>query len=265
MLDLSTYIIITFVLLYVILPLVLTRLIGVGAICKGADPQEVSFTFDDGPDPVYTPLLLDLMSKHRVKATFFVLGEKAEQHPELILRMQQDGHLIGIHNYTHKMNILTPPWVVRRELERSANAIEAITGERPHYYRPPWGILSLADLLLAKHYKFALWSVMGFDWRRNSAENNLKDTLLRQITSASAGSVVLLHDCGNTWGADPDAPKYMLLALESVLNELKNSKLHYVRLDEMTLTLSEVHVVHDDHEVSAFPDSRNEHKSPLLN
>ncbi|MFC5452466.1 polysaccharide deacetylase family protein [Paenibacillus aestuarii] len=242
-------IIIVFIALYVILPFVITRILGIGVIRKGENSQEVAFTFDDGPNPVYTPLLLDLLRKYGVKATFFVLGEKAAAYPELIRRMQREGHLIGVHNYTHRMNILMPPWVVRQDVKRSADVIKSITGKRPHYYRPPWGIFSLPDLLLIKRYTFTIWSVMSFDWRRDTAEKKLKDKLMRQLAYTlnlkKEGAIVLLHDCGNTWGADSEAPKYMLLALEKVLSELKSNAIHYVRLDQMTLASSEMHDVNE--------------------
>ncbi|WJH35220.1 polysaccharide deacetylase family protein [Paenibacillus sp. CC-CFT747] len=88
-----------------------------GVIRQGGKGQ-IALTFDDGPDPVYTPRLLDLLKERGIRATFFVLGSKAEKHPDLIRRMHEEGHQIGIHNYTHLSNWLMTPW-------GSANAISA--------------------------------------------------------------------------------------------------------------------------------------------
>ncbi|UUZ83385.1 polysaccharide deacetylase family protein [Paenibacillus sp. P26] len=120
---------------YTVIPTLLMRIFGIGAYPKSIE-SGIALTFDDGPDPKYTPILLDLLQKHNVKATFFVLGSKAERSPELILRMHREGHLIGLHNYVHRTNGLMMPWKVRRQLEQAAEAVKKITGESPQYYRP---------------------------------------------------------------------------------------------------------------------------------
>lgn len=217
-------------LLYTVIPWVITRIMGAGIFRKGTSLGEVAFTFDDGPNPAYTPRLLDVLQRHGVRATFFVLGEKAEKYPELIRRIHLEGHQIGVHNYSHKSNWIMPPWKVREQAERSAAAIESITGEHPAYYRPPWGMFNLCDLLLQRKYTFVLWSLMARDWRSHVGRSRLKSALLKRV---SDGSVVLLHDCGETLGADRDAPEHMLRALEEVLIRLKNRNYRYVRIDEM--------------------------------
>src|SRR6476646_3328751 len=90
--------ILIFLAIYMFIPWVLTRIFGIGVFRKGRVRREVALTFDDGPDPEYTPQLLDLLKKHNVKATFFVLGQKAELNPDIILRIHEEGHQIGIHN-----------------------------------------------------------------------------------------------------------------------------------------------------------------------
>lgn len=223
--------ILVFLVIYMFIPWVLTRIFGIGVFRKGSVQREIAFTFDDGPDPKYTPLLLDLLKKHNVKATFFVVGQKAEHHPELIKRIHEDGHQIGIHNYIHASNWLMTPWTIKKEhLLRSADVIEAITGDRPTYYRPPWGILNIWDFFLKKQYHIVFWSLMAHDWRSHVSKRKLENKLLRKITD---GSVILLHDSGETFGADHDAPFYMLEALDHVLVDLKTRSFHCVRIDEM--------------------------------
>jgi peptidoglycan/xylan/chitin deacetylase (PgdA/CDA1 family) len=223
--------ILVFLAIYMFIPWVITRIFGLGVFRKGLVRREVAFTFDDGPDPKYTPPLLDMLKKHNVKATFFVLGQKAELNPDIIQRIHEEGHQIGIHNYIHASNWLMTPWTVKKEhIYRSADIIETITGSRPTYYRPPWGIINVWDFFLKKEYQIVFWSLMAYDWRSHISKKKLKSKLLRKITD---GSVILLHDSGETFGADHDAPFHMLEALDQVLADLKLRGFQGVRIDEM--------------------------------
>ncbi|ULT54471.1 polysaccharide deacetylase family protein [Neobacillus drentensis] len=215
---------------YWVIPFILTAGAGIGVLKRKATSDKIAFTFDDGPNPVYTPQLLDLLKKHNIKATFFVVGSKAEKYPELIARMHAEGHLIGIHNYVHKSNWVMAPWTTLRHLNKTASIIERITGERPIYYRPPWGLLTLLDFLLLKQYQIIHWSVMAEDWRSRGGSEKVEKRLLQTIKN---GDVVLLHDCGETAGADVDAPKNTIHALINVFKELSNQSLACVRLDEL--------------------------------
>jgi len=219
--------------MYTFVPWILSRVFGVGSYSRGKTPGKVALTFDDGPDPQYTPMLLELLKQYRVKATFFVLGSKAEQYPELVRRIHEEGHEIGIHNYTHVSNwILLPRQVRNGQIERSLDVVERITGFRPTLYRPPWGIINLFDFRLPKSLDIVLWSVMAGDWRssRPGDEGKLADKLIRKI---SHGSIVLLHDCGDTFGAKPEAPGYMLKALKTVLEHLRQREWDLVTVGEM--------------------------------
>ena len=216
---------------YTFIPWLLARFFGVGVFRKGLKPGQIALTFDDGPHPVYTPQLLDLLSKYNVKATFFVVGSQAEAYPELVRRMHREGHQIGIHNYEHVSNWFMLPWTVRRRhVDRTANIVESITGTRPVYYRPPWGMVNLFDFWLNRQYKVTLWSLTARDWKSSVGKTKLK-TILR--TKMTEGSVVLLHDSGETFGADPDAPAHMIAVLDQVLAEYQNSGVRFVRIDEM--------------------------------
>ena len=99
---------------YAFIPGMISRIFGYRVFRKGTGRNEFALTFDDGPDPRFTPLLLDLLKKYDAKATFFVVGSNAERYPELIRRIHEEGHLIGIHNYVHKTNWLMRPATVRR-------------------------------------------------------------------------------------------------------------------------------------------------------
>lgn len=215
---------------YGVVPGIITLGFGFGVFKKSTTAREIAFTFDDGPHPKYTPELLHLLKQYGIKATFFVVGSKAEQFPDLILRIHGEGHLIGLHNYVHRTNWLMAPWTIRRELNRSASFIERIIGVRPVYYRPPWGLLNLFDFFLRKQFQFVLWSLMVGDWRIKGGSEKIKRRLLRRI---KGGSVILLHDSGETFGADQDAPLQTIQALKEVLQEVQRRGYRCVRVDEM--------------------------------
>ncbi|MCM2533101.1 polysaccharide deacetylase family protein [Neobacillus pocheonensis] len=216
--------------IYTLIPYLLSFCMNKLAFRRTNDSSNIAFTFDDGPDPKYTPLLLDLLVKYKIKATFFVLGSKAEKHPELILRIHKDGHLIGIHNFVHRSNWAMFPWTIRRDLDYSASVVEGITGVRPIYYRPPWGLLNLFDFFILKPYKIILWSVMAEDWKSKGGSEKIKKRLLNKIKN---GDVILLHDSGDTIGADEDAPMNTINALKVVIKEMQNKGYTCVRMDEM--------------------------------
>ncbi|MBC8080545.1 MAG: polysaccharide deacetylase family protein [Gorillibacterium sp.] len=220
-----------FLAIYMLLPWIITRMLGYGVINR-VGKGEVALTFDDGPDPEYTPLLLDLLYQHNISATFFVLGEKAEKYPDLIKRIHREGHQLGIHNYSHSSNwLMSPRRVKNHHVDRSADIVERITGTRPTFYRPPWGIINVFDFKLKKDYQIVLWSLMARDWSSQFGRTDLKNRL---VTGQSDGSVILLHDSGETFGADRDAPMYMLEALQEVLVVYKQKNLSFVRIDKIT-------------------------------
>ncbi|AOZ91848.1 polysaccharide deacetylase family protein [Paenibacillus crassostreae] len=215
---------------YAFIPGIITRIFGFRAFQKGKSERDYSLTFDDGPDPRYTPQLLDLLKRYNAKATFFVVGSHAEQNPDLLKRIHEEGHLIGIHNYKHKSNWVMQPRTVRKQIRMTAEIIFSITGERTTYYRPPWGIVNMFDFYKLDQYKIVLWSSMFGDWREKTGADKLTERMLNKLVP---GEVMLLHDCGSTMGADPDAPKQMLIALERVLQEANRRQMQSIRIDEM--------------------------------
>lgn len=163
---------------YAFIPGMISRIFGYRVFRKGTGLNEFALTFDDGPDPRFTPLLLDLLKKYDAKATFFVVGSNAERYPELIRRIHAEGHLIGIHNYVHKTNWLMRPATVRRQIQRTNDIIYNIIGERSTYYRPPWGIVNLFDISKRRQVEIVLWSVMFGDWREKLGAQRLTEKCL---------------------------------------------------------------------------------------
>ncbi|MBN3525743.1 polysaccharide deacetylase family protein [Paenibacillus apiarius] len=215
---------------YAFLPGIISRLFGFRVFQKGRSDRNLALTFDDGPDPVYTPQLLDLLKKYNAKATFFVVGIHAEKYPELLTRMHEEGHLIGIHNYVHKSNWLMRPKTVKRQISKTSDIIESVTGKRATYYRPPWGIVNLFDYGNLGHLQIILWSVLFGDWRKKVGVDRLYKRMMKRCRG---GEVLLLHDCGLTFGADREAPANMLAALERFLLQAKARDLQCIRIDEL--------------------------------
>ncbi|USB34321.1 polysaccharide deacetylase family protein [Paenibacillus sp. YPG26] len=216
--------------LYAFIPGLISRMFGFRVFRRGKGEHEFALTFDDGPDPVYTPQLLDLLKKYNAKATFFVVGSNAEKNPDIIKRMYDEGHLIGIHNYVHKTNWLMRPGTVRKQIRRTDKIIHEITGFNTHYYRPPWGIVNLFDFSRKNDIQIVLWSSMFGDWRYRLGADSLARRMLNKL---APGEIFLLHDCGSTLGANTDAPVNMMSALEQVLQTAEEQGLRSIRIDDM--------------------------------
>lgn len=210
--------------IYSILPTLIVRIFSLRVQKKVKNG--VALTFDDGPDPVYTPQLLDLLKKYNVKATFFVVGWKAKKYPHLIKRMQEEGHTIGLHHYYHTSNWFLLPFVTEWELERSARVIEHITGVRPVYYRPPWGHLNIWTVLMQKKYKIVIWTYILGDWNASLGVDRLYERLMSSIED---GAIIVLHDSGSTIGADEHAPANMIATLERLF---QHTNVKWVKLNE---------------------------------
>lgn len=216
--------------LYAFIPGLISRLFGFRVFRRGVSKEHFALTFDDGPDAVYTAQLLDLLKRYDAKATFFVVGENAEKHPEMLSRMHEEGHLIGIHNYIHKTNWLMSPKEVRKQIQSTTKIIRDVTGMTTHFYRPPWGIANIFDFAKRNETQIVLWSGMFGDWRLRVGAERLSKRMMKKLRG---GEVFLLHDCGATLGANVGAPGEMLIALEQVLEEASKQGLSSVRIDEL--------------------------------
>ncbi|WEK53136.1 MAG: polysaccharide deacetylase family protein [Candidatus Cohnella colombiensis] len=219
-----------FLTFYAFLPAIISRIFGFRVFLKGKTDREIALTFDDGPDPLYTPKLLDLLKEHDVKATFFVVGENAERYPEIVARIHEEGHVLGIHNYVHHSNWLMRPKTVKRSIHKTSDVIKDITGTRPMYYRPPWGIMNVFDYANLGYLQIVLWTSMFGDWRQKIGAEKLYKRMRRKL---KPGQVFLLHDCGSTFGADRDAPANTIAALERILQDGHQLGYRFVGIDQM--------------------------------
>jgi peptidoglycan/xylan/chitin deacetylase (PgdA/CDA1 family) len=157
------------------------------------DGPYIALTFDDGPNAKLTPKLLDLLATRHIKATFFVIGQNVAENPEIVARAAREGHEIGNHSWSHpSLNKLSDE-AVRRELQKTDEAIRSATGNRPTLLRPPYGSITtrqkkwIADEF---GYKVILWDVDPLDWKR-PGPNAVCNRIVR---NTRAGSIVLSHD-----------------------------------------------------------------------
>ncbi|MFN2539460.1 MAG: polysaccharide deacetylase family protein [Mycobacteriales bacterium] len=181
-------------------------------------PGHVALTFDDGPDAQSTPRFLDRLAELDVKATFFLLGEMCLRYPDVARRIVAEGHEVAVHSWDHRNHLRNLPG--RRtadQLARTADLIELQTGVRPEYFRPPYGALTAADVVVAKQLglRTVLWTAWGQDWQRDLKASDIVDEVLRGRLD---GGTVLLHDSDCT--SEPGSWRATLAALPLLVDAL---------------------------------------------
>ncbi len=177
--------------------------------------KELYLTFDDGPDPNYTGKLLDLLAENGIRATFFTVAEFAEQNPELIERMKDEGHSIACHSLSHKCAMFQGPQDTLADLTHTLEIMHGL-GVNVRYYRAPWGLYNLTLIRELKRLgiRRVLWNVMIGDWSGRVTVSTLSHRLLARVSSEA---VICLHDGRGT----DHAPARTIKTLETVLPELK--------------------------------------------
>lgn len=168
------------------------------AITAPRRPGEIALTFDDGPNPEWTPRLLDILARHEVKATFFMLGKFAEARPELVRRVAAEGHLIGDHSWTHPKLSNCSAERIEDELKRTKDKLEQIVGGPVKFFRPPFGARRPAVFRIARELGLepVLWNAMTNDWSELSAEK-VAATLSKRVdglTQRGQAANIVLHD-----------------------------------------------------------------------
>ena len=158
-----------------------------------ASRNEVALTFDDGPDPDVTPKVLDILDLHRAKASFFVIGDKAAAHPELIREIVKRGHSIENHSRKHSNFFGFFAWTaLRKDIGTAQEIIAGITGRSPTFFRSPMGIRNpMVDPVIAQFgLRYITWTRRGFD----TVTSDAAVVLERLTRKMSAGDILLLHD-----------------------------------------------------------------------
>ncbi|MFZ1009662.1 MAG: polysaccharide deacetylase family protein [Candidatus Sulfotelmatobacter sp.] len=181
----------------------------------------LALTFDDGPDSVYTPKLLDILQEKGVKATFFVIGKRADQYPEIVRRAWAEGHLVGNHTWSHyPLFCFLTPRRLRAEIERCTESVRRSCGFRPRLFRSPVGLRHplLAPYLEDARLEYVSWSIRTLD----TFTANSSVLAQRILNKAASGDIILLHDCL------PGGTDAMLEALPRVIDELRERGFEFV-------------------------------------
>lgn len=191
----------------------------------------VALTFDDGPDPVFTPRILEVLARHGARATFFVLGARAEKHPALVRQIRDAGHTIGTHTQHHRLRFhFGSPSYVREEIETAVRSVERILGRRPEWFRPPQGLRTpcfAAGWRRTSRLVCVTWSARALDSRPTSAGA----ILARLVRRLAPGAILTLHDGTGLGGGVDREPT--IAALERLLQECRARGLRCVALDEV--------------------------------
>ncbi|MCX7831444.1 MAG: polysaccharide deacetylase family protein [Actinobacteria bacterium] len=171
---------------------------GRGALFRRTDgfkEKILALTYDDGPS-IYTPILLNVLQKYHVKATFFVIGKHAERHPEILRQIAKQGHLIGNHSYSHLNLRKSSKYRIDFEVRKTEEIVKKYTGIKPSWFRPPMGIYDerLLQYLKSRNYKVSLWTIDTEDWKNQNA-----DLIFSKVQrNLVPGAVVLMHDGGGS-------------------------------------------------------------------
>jgi peptidoglycan/xylan/chitin deacetylase (PgdA/CDA1 family) len=186
------------------------------------DGPYIALTFDDGPNEKLTPRLLDLLAQHHIHATFFVIGENAVQHPEILQRAVREGHEIGNHTWSHPNLAKMSEENVRNQIKRTEETITGAIGSRPTLFRPPYGSLTARE----KHfihdelgYEIILWEVDPLDWK----EPGPSIVSSRILKETRPGAIVLAHDIH----------AQTIQAMPATLTELEAKGFKFVTVSEL--------------------------------
>lgn len=187
---------------------------------KTADKNKVAITFDDGPNPEYTVELLEGLQKRGVKATFFVLGAEVEKYPDIVKKIDDGGHLIGVHSYEHVNFGQIGDEAAIEQIEKTQDAIHNVTGKYAGYIRPPYGCWK-KSLDVEVPLIEVLWDIDPLDWATKDA-----DTVVQRILKGvPEGSIILLHD----------ASQSSVQAAFSVIDILQQENYEFVTVEDLLL------------------------------
>lgn len=165
-------------------------------LARPIPPGGVLLTFDDGPHPEGTPAILDRLAARGIRAVFFVVGEQLSAQPDLGRRLAAEGHEIGVHGWDHRAEPCLLPTVSARGIRRTVEAVTGICGRPPRWYRPPYGVATVAALIAARRNGLSpvWWTRWGRDWSPRASPETIAAGLLGDRRSTRGGQVLLLHD-----------------------------------------------------------------------
>jgi peptidoglycan/xylan/chitin deacetylase (PgdA/CDA1 family) len=185
--------------------------------------KKVALTFDDGPN-LFTPSVLEVLERHKIKGTFYLLGENIERQPDIVQRIVQQGHAVGNHTYSHPDLRKLKPEEVHSELVRTGELFQQIVGWKPKILRAPFGFENPAIITEAQNmgYEVTLWSLDTEDWQKPGREA-IKATVLNKVTN---GDIILMHCKGGETAG-------IAASLDELIQELKKMGYTMVTVPEL--------------------------------
>jgi peptidoglycan-N-acetylglucosamine deacetylase len=191
--------------------------------------KQIALTYDDGPNDPYTLRLLEVLAKHQVHATFFLIGRYVQQHPEIVREIGHAGHVVGNHTFTHPLLIFKSEAEIRRELTGCRSVLQDAVGEHSNLFRPPFGGRRPAVLRIARELGLRpiMWNVTGYDWNAPPS-----DVIERKVSrQLRGGDVILLHDGGHKqMGSDRSQT---VIATDNLIARFKSQGNEFVTIPEM--------------------------------
>jgi peptidoglycan/xylan/chitin deacetylase (PgdA/CDA1 family) len=192
--------------------------------------KQLALTYDDGPNDPHTQRMLEVLARHNVRATFFLIGRFVQQRPDLAREIAQAGHVIGNHTFTHPFLTFKPTAEIRRELNDCHSAIQDAIGQHSNLFRPPFGARRPAVLSTVRELGLepVMWNVTGYDWDAPPPCAEIEKKVTKQIRG---GDVILLHDGGHKqMGADRSQT---VLATDHLLAKYKSEGYDFSTVPQM--------------------------------
>ncbi|HHV15092.1 MAG TPA: polysaccharide deacetylase family protein [Gelria sp.] len=191
------------------------------------DKKVVALTFDDGPEPKFTPMVLDVLKNHDARATFFIIGKKAESNPQILKRMAAEGHEIGNHSYRHPDFNKLKKDAQLEEINKTTSIIKRLSGQNPVLLRPPGGYLSydLVEMTKKQNLTIAYWTYQqdSKDWRNGTKPSTIAGHIIKNI---QPGQIIILHDGCPNGGATARA-------VDMIITQLKEDGYTFVTMSEL--------------------------------
>jgi peptidoglycan-N-acetylglucosamine deacetylase len=191
--------------------------------------KQMALTYDDGPSDPHTLRLMEVLARHNIRATFFLIGEHAQQHPQIARELVQAGHVVGNHTFTHPLLTFMSAGAIRKELSLCTAALQEATGKHSNLFRPPFGGRRPAVLRIARELSLqpVMWNVTGYDWTAPPAAA-IEKKVGKQVRG---GDVILLHDGGHR---NPNADRSQtVLATDHLIARYKAEGYEFVTIPQM--------------------------------
>lgn len=187
---------------------------------ENTEKKKIALTFDDGPHPVYTPMLLEGLRERGVKVTFFLMGSAVESYPDIVKQIAADGHLIGNHTFHHVSLENADENMIRTEVISANELIEEVSGQYPQFIRPPFGQCS-ERIENQTGMLCVLWNIDPLDWCTPDASKVVQ----RVVSNARDNAIILMHDQYKT----------SVMAAFTIIDELQKEGYEFVTVDEILL------------------------------